>query len=674
MSNLNERCEQILEILTKASGHTSLKDLARKTGVSRRSIYYDTCNINDWLDEHGLPELTSEHGKGILLTADEKKGISDAMAVKEYEDYYQFLPEERQKILITYIIQSPESVYIEQLIDLLHVSRNTVFSDIKIAVQKLHEYSLELHYENKTGYTIHGYPVQIRALFILYYEELRPLAVSGLIPFLERGPVQEHYGKLDAIGKELGLDYVDGSMDALALLVPLMYRHRNPFVLPELKESEVTGTAEYRQVRQKFPGLSHEEQIYLTIHLLGARLSVSTEEIFEERSDQSIYGITKALVSEFEKVACVTFTRREELERALFIHIRSSMYRYQYGIQIGNPMTEDVVREYPNLFELTRRVTVFLEQMIGLPIPDAEVAYLALHFGAFLKTTSSSHARLRILIVCSSGVSTGNMLRREVEKLLPEAEIVDVLPASRLINVQEKCDLVISTVRISTVVPVLVVHPILTDEDRRYILSNSMVASFNNSGFSRRLFDVVSKYVDPADYEALQKDIALFLAGSFTPDRPAENERALGLPELLDLSRIRMVDTRVKWTDAVYLAGEPLLHNGSIIEHYLDAVVTQTMYYGPYMFITDHIMLAHAKPEDGVNRRDVSLASFKEPVFFPAGRQAKIIIVLSAEDNEKHLKILNDLLTFAEDEENLKALEEAESAAGILALFREKLR
>jgi mannitol/fructose-specific phosphotransferase system IIA component (Ntr-type) len=224
------------------------------------------------------------------------------------------------------------------------------------------------------------------------------------------------------------------------------------------------------------------------------------------------------------------------------------------------------------------------------------------------------------------------------------------------------------------VVPVLVVHPILTDEDRRYILSNSMVAAFNNSGFSRRLFDVVSKYVDPADHEALQKDIALFLAGSFTPDKPAENERALGLPELLDLSRIRMVDTKVKWTDAVYLAGEPLLHNGSIIEHYLDAVVTQTMYYGPYMFITDHIMLAHAKPEDGVNRRDVSLASFKEPVFFPAGRQAKIIIVLSAEDNEKHLKILNDLLTFAEDEENLKALEEAESAAGILALLKEKLR
>ena len=59
MSNLNERCEQILEILTKASGHTSLKDLARKTGVSRRSIYYDICTIH-------LSGGACSHGKQFL--------------------------------------------------------------------------------------------------------------------------------------------------------------------------------------------------------------------------------------------------------------------------------------------------------------------------------------------------------------------------------------------------------------------------------------------------------------------------------------------------------------------------------------------------------------------------------------------------------------------------------
>lgn len=123
----------------------------------------------------------------------------------------------------------------------------------------------------------------------------------------------------------------------------------------------------------------------MSLHLLGSRLSVSTDKIFEDKSDQSIYGIVKTLVSEFEKIACVYFSERDELERALFIHIRSSLYRFKYGIQLGNPMREDIVREYPNLFNITKSVTKYLEHMLGLPVTDSEIAYLTLHFGAFLK-------------------------------------------------------------------------------------------------------------------------------------------------------------------------------------------------------------------------------------------------------------------------------------------------
>lgn len=674
LSNLNERCEQILQILTRAGDYITLKEIANRTGVSRRSIYYDICNINDWLDDHGLKELEAERGRGILLSAAEKEAISAAMGEKEFEEYYQFLPSDRQKIIITYIIQSEEPVYIEQLIDICHVSRNTVFGDIKIVVQLLNEYSLELRYEPKKGYVIFGSPVQIRALFILYYESLRSLAGSGLIPFLARENVQEYYDRLENVRKELGVDYVEGSIDALALLLPIMYRYQDPIYFPELKMGEIENSVEYGLVRKYFPDLKPDEQVYLSLHLLGARLSVSTEEIFEKRSDQSIYGITKALVTEFEKTACVTFSNREELERALFIHIRSSMYRYQYGIQIGNPMTEDVVREYPNLFELTKHVTVYLEQMINLPIPDSEVAYLALHFGAFLKSGTEKHTRLRILIVCSNGVSTGNMLRHEVESLLPEAEIVDVLPASKLVNVQDMCDLVISTVRISAVVPVLVVHPILTNEDRLYILSNSLVADFTSKGTAQRLFDVVKKYVDPSDYEALKKDINQFMLFSNVPTESIVSERDRGIVEILDASKIRIYEDGMKWTDAIYRAGEPLLQNGSIIEHYLDSIISQTMYYGPYMFITDDICLAHAKPEDGVNRIDVALSLFRQGIPFPGGKTARAIIVLSAENNEKHLRVLNDLLTFAEDRENLQALIDAAGVQEVMDLLREKLR
>ena len=152
------------------------------------------------------------------------------------------------------------------------------------------------------------------------------------------------------------------------------------------------------------------------------------------------------------------------------------------------------------------------------------------------------------------------------------------------------------------------------------------------------------------------------------------SERDRGIVEILDASKIRIYEDGMKWTDAIYRAGEPLLQNGSIIEHYLDSIISQTMYYGPYMFITDDICLAHAKPEDGVNRIDVALSLFRQGIPFPGGKTARAIIVLSAENNEKHLRVLNDLLTFAEDRENLQALIDAAGVQEVMDLLREKLR
>ena len=57
MSNLNQRCEQILSILTHERGYVSLRRLSEKTGVSRRSIYYDICKMNGWVRVYPLPRM-----------------------------------------------------------------------------------------------------------------------------------------------------------------------------------------------------------------------------------------------------------------------------------------------------------------------------------------------------------------------------------------------------------------------------------------------------------------------------------------------------------------------------------------------------------------------------------------------------------------------------------------
>lgn len=659
LCNLSERCKKIVNVLLRENKFVSMQRIAEITGVSKRSIYYDICTINEWLDERGIKELEIERGKGILIPQEDRMKIEELLEDRQWGDYYVFSPSERVKIIICYLIHSKELVYIDQIIEVCQVSRNTVFGDLRVVVQTLHEYDLQLKYESKKGYRIEGDVIRMRALFFLYFNTIRALFDSGVLNFFNREEIQGYYKQLCLLKDELKIEYIEGDLLAIAALMPVMHNSRGKLCFQGLRKHEILETKEFLLVQKYFSELEESEKIYLCLHLLGSRVSVATDEIFEDRADQSVYGITKALVTEFEKTACVNFEDKEELERALFVHIKTSMYRYQYGIQIGNPMGNDITREYPNLFEITKIVSRYLEQMIGMPIPDSEVAYLALHFGAHLKVSKYRGIRLRVLIVCVNGISTGNMIKREVKKLLPEAEIVDVVAAMNVLNAQDICDLVISTVKIKSVLPVIVVHVILSDEDRRNILNHQLVYNSQKNKISDTLFDVVKKYVKESRHEDLKRDIIQCLQGDVQNLDMGIIEKEAGILERLSLSKITIKEGGVNWQDSIYLTGNCLIQSGSIQERYLDTIISQTIYYGPYMFITDEIMLAHAKPEDGVNKMDIAMAVWKEPVTFPKGKRAKLIFILAAEDHEKHLKILNDILKIAETADGIEWLARA---------------
>ncbi|MDE6845778.1 MAG: BglG family transcription antiterminator [Lachnospiraceae bacterium] len=670
LCNLSERCKKIVNVLLRENSFISMQKIAEITGVSKRSVYYDICNINEWLEEREIKELEIERGKGIMIPPADRIKIEELLEERQLGDYYVFSPSERVKIIICYIIHSKKPVYIDQIMEVCQVSRNTVFGDMRVVVQTLHEYDLELKYESKKGYKVAGDVIRTRALFFLYFNTIRPLFDSGVLIFFNREEIQEYYKQLCLLRDELKIEYIEGDLLAIAALLPVMHNNTEKLCFQGLRKNEILESKEFQLVRKYFVELEESEKIYLCLHLLGSRVSVATDEIFEDRADQSVYGITKALVTEFEKTACVDFEDKEELERALFVHIKTSMYRYQYGIQIGNPMGDDITREYPNLFEITKTVSKYLEQMVGLPIPDSEVAYLALHFGAHLKISKFRGDRLRVLIVCANGISTGNMIKREVKKLLPEAEIVDVVAAINVFNAQDICDLVISTVKIKSVLPVIVVNAILSDEDRKSILNHQLVYNSQKNRISDTLFDVIKKYVDESQYEDLKRDIVRCLQGETESLDMGIIDKTDGILERLSMSKVIIRADEVKWQDSIYLTGKCLVQSGSIEERYLDIIISQTMYYGPYMFITDEIMLAHAKPEDGVNKMDISMAVFQNPVAFPKGKKAKIIFLLGAEDHEKHLKILNDILKIAEDTDRVKRLTQIDTCEEVFEVLR----
>ena len=670
---LNKRCKEILQMLLNNKSYLPLQQIANDLGVSQRSVYYDLCRINEWLQYNDIPELEVIRGKGLLLDDDMRSQIENCTEDTAVEDVYIYSPMERVQIIICGIIYLESPVHIDELTQYCKVSRNTIFNDLRVVVSQLQKYDLKLEYKSKVGYMISGDVIKMRAIFLLNFQRLQNLFMSNSIQFIDYEKINHYETVLKQLEKELGVEYVPDNRRSLAVLLPMMEQGNENIEFEDLKKQEMESRKEYHLVEKYFPYLIEKEKIYLCIHLLGGRIATSSEDIFENTPNAMAYEITKALVSEFEKVACVSFERREELERQLFVHINSSMYRYQYGIQNLDSLNQDIMREYPDLFEITKIVSRYLEKQIGLPIPENEVAYLALHFGAYLPISKSKSEKIRVLIVCANGISTGNMLKREMKKMFSEVEIVGIKAATQIHNVQETCDLIVSTVKLKSVVPVIQVHPILTGRDKEVLVRHFKLKNKHESIHSNEIFSIVKRYISEENYEKVQKLIEAYLQNGEGTRYLDSDQQRKSLLELIEPAKIEIHENTCRWTQSLWMAGDHLMEIGSINASYIESIISQLRYYGPYMFIASRVILAHSKPEAGVNHLDCAIHFFKQPIEFSETDKASVVVVLAAEDQESHLKILHDIMTIFEDDEVIEEILALKSVEDILKLFEKIL-
>lgn len=670
---MNERCKEILRLLLNSENYITLPQLEEAFHISRRSIYYDLCRINEWLEDNGIKEIEVVRKKGIFIDNEIKMQINQCSGNTLKKEVYILSPTERVRVIICMIIYTRKKIYIEELMNECMVSRNTVFNDLQVVVNQLQEYNLKLEYESKKGYQITGDVVRKRAVFLTNLHELEIALNSGALHFLEQEEINTYFEKLKAIEGKLKTKYVEGTLRSLASLLPVMEQGDESLYFPNLKKEELENTKEYSLVQEYFPELIEKEQIYLCLHLLGARVAIVSDDIFESEPNQTVYELTKALVAEFERVACVIFENREDLERALFVHINSSLYRYRFGIQTADVMSKDIIREYPDLFEITKIVSNYIEKQIGLPIPDGEIAYLALHFGSHLSVAENEHQNLRILVVCANGVSTGNMIKRELQKLLPDAEIVDVLASDAVKNAQNICDVIITTVPLKSVVPVICVHPILTDMEREKILNHPKIREKYSRYTPEKIFEIVKPYIKEQYYDKVKEDLMYYLKESVND---VENNMALhqNLLDILNLSHIEIHNEPMSWMQAIKESGKSLKEEGYIEERYLEQIISQIRYYGPYMFITPGVVLAHAKPKDGVKHLGVSFHVFKQSITFSQMHAANIILVLATKDQESHLRILKDIVEIFSMQPRIDELLKMQSPEEILTYLQRILK
>lgn len=143
------------------------------------------------------------------------------------------------------------------------------------------------------------------------------------------------------------------------------------------------------------------------------------------------------------------------------------------------------------------------------------------------------------------------------------------------------------------------------------------------------------------------------------------------------LDEIKVSDIQINkevkdWKEAIREASWPLVAAKKITTSYVDAMIHVVEEKGPYIVITKHIALAHARPEHGVLEKGLSFTTLGHPV--PFGSQqfdpVKLIIALAATDSESHLDVLSDLADVLSDEEITQKLFEAKDQQEFLEILK----
>lgn len=689
---LYERASNILKIIL-SNRLITIKQLEEQTNCTRRQINYDLEKINEWLVKQNLNPIKNKRGYGLLIDEKTKERILAILPNLQTKEYV-FSNDIRHFLILVYLFINTNYVSVIHLSDLLNVSRNTILNSIKSASQYAKHFNVNLTYNRQNGYHLHGKEMDIRNLIFKCISELL-LKTNGM-NILEdlynekkgRGHFKKTYKSIHTflrnIEEKLQVVFVEERMKELSVFLTFLIIRmdgRHSIFFPLELQKTLKDTSYYKVIFKEISKLNwdlqvnvpEKEMIYLTILLLGLNLRYDNQLYHNQINEKELYELVDEILLDFETLACVNFTNREQAKKSLFLHLKPAYYRMIYNIPISNPYLEKIKEEYFDLFILVKRSLKKLEELAKTPISDDEVGFITLHFGAFLKERGLPYRRKRGIIVCPNGLATSNMLKKQIEKLVPEIEIVNVISIREYdYSKEDEFDVIFSTVMLQTNKPLIIVPPLLTALDKAKIIQeidfilNGTKSLYPNAN---KLLQVIKLFATVHDEDGLYKAITEVLTGRLV-------EKIGGykpvLKELLTREMIQLADSIDSWENAIQLAAKPLLEIQAIEETYIEAMIENVKKLGPYIVLTPYVAIPHARPEHGVKKIGMSLLKLKNPVSFSNNNSSKdvhLIFVLSAVDNETHLKALSQLTELIDDEENINKLIAANSVEEIIPLI-----
>ena len=135
--------------------------------------------------------------------------------------------------------------------------------------------------------------------------------------------------------------------------------------------------------------------------------------------------------------------------------------------------------------------------------------------------------------------------------------------------------------------------------------------------------------------------------------------------------KINVINSIDNWKNAVRLSAEPLLAQGYMAEHYIEAILKSHEELGPYYLLAPGLAMPHARPEQGALRNGLSLLHIKEGISFGSTENdpVYVVIMLCARSGNEHTTMIGELAELFSDQQKLERLLKADDIKAIQAVI-----
>ena len=126
------------------------------------------------------------------------------------------------------------------------------------------------------------------------------------------------------------------------------------------------------------------------------------------------------------------------------------------------------------------------------------------------------------------------------------------------------------------------------------------------------------------------------------------------------------------WEDAIRQSAQPMIDEGKVKQSYVEDMISGIKEVGPYIVLTKHVALPHARPESGAIENAIGIATLAHPVEFgnKDNDPVKYIFSLSATDNERHLCAMAEFVELLNDSKFYEMLDNAQDAEEVMRFLK----